>query len=207
MDVTLSPVAGSSNGAGELDESFGQEDLGYGEEEEGEDETDPLILLGAGASLRNRKRKGKKGSMLGASLIFSGTAVGAGMIALPAEMAGAGWAPSQLTLLLSWVFTYVASMLVLELSWVYSEGGIPAGFFSVAGDTIGKGGQALISLLFWFLLTCLTVAYTAGGGEQVERNHDHSAQTNAHESVDACHTMLSCTHARTKLSHSHSFAS
>lgn len=141
-----------------------EEDWSYGE---GDEEYDPLVLLGAGATLRERKRMGKKGSMLGASLIFSGTAVGAGMIALPAEMAGAGWAPSQTTLLLAWIFTYISSMLVLELSWIFAEGGQPAGFYSVAGETLGSWGQAAIALLFWFLLTCLTVAYTAGGGGQV----------------------------------------
>ena len=34
------------------------------------------------------------GSVAGASLLFAGTAVGAGMIALPAETAGAGFVPS-----------------------------------------------------------------------------------------------------------------
>jgi hypothetical protein len=47
------------------------------------------------------------GSVLGASLIFTGTAVGAGMLALPAEMAPAGFIPSEFALVACWAFTYV----------------------------------------------------------------------------------------------------
>jgi hypothetical protein len=56
-----------------------------------------------------------QGSVFGASLIFTGTAVGAGMLALPAEMAPAGFVPSEFALLACWAFTYV-SLVVLHVS-------------------------------------------------------------------------------------------
>jgi hypothetical protein len=54
------------------------------------------------------------GSVLGASLIFTGTAVGAGMLALPAEMAPAGFIPSEFALVACWAFTYVRITLFLR---------------------------------------------------------------------------------------------
>ncbi|KAL7542690.1 hypothetical protein ACHAXR_011999 [Thalassiosira sp. AJA248-18] len=120
------------------------------------------------------------GSIAGASLLFAGTAIGAGMIALPAETVDAGFVPSIFGLLLCWVFTYVTSLVTLEASWLASsssatgqgndEGsGGGAGFLSISRMALGVPGEILTAALFWFLLTAIIVAYTAEGGQLISQ--------------------------------------
>ena len=110
------------------------------------------------------------GSIAGASLLFAGTAVGAGMIALPAETLDAGFIPSISGLSVCWLFTYVTSMLTLEASWLAEEesddsnGG---GFLSISKMALGIPGEVITAALFWFLLTAIVVAYTAEGGQLI----------------------------------------
>ena len=64
---------------------------------------------------------GQEGSVIGAALLFAGTAVGAGMLALPAETAAAGFLPSELSLLMCWLFTFTTSLVTLEASWFVGQ--------------------------------------------------------------------------------------
>ena len=113
----------------------------------------------------------EEGSVIGAALLFAGTAIGAGMLALPSETAAAGFFPSELSLLLCWFFTFTTSMVTLEASWFvgqdkekFPEG---AGFLSMTRSTLGPAGELVTASMFWFLLTAIIVAYTAKGGELV----------------------------------------
>jgi tyrosine-specific transport protein len=119
--------------------------------------------------------EGGDGSIAGASLLFAGTAVGAGMIALPAETLNAGFIPSISGLSVCWLFTYVTSMLTLEASWLactqnedesgdINNGG---GFLSISKLSLGVTGEVITAALFWFLLTAIVVAYTAEGGQLI----------------------------------------
>ncbi|KAL7473574.1 hypothetical protein ACHAXS_014043, partial [Conticribra weissflogii] len=117
------------------------------------------------------------GSILGASLLFAGTAVGAGMLALPAETLSAGFIPSIFGLILCWAFTYVTSMVTLEACWLTSKletiennssasnDGDGGGFLSISKRALGSGGEIITAGLFWFLLTAIIVAYTGEGGQ------------------------------------------
>jgi len=115
------------------------------------------------------------GSIAGASLLFAGTAVGAGMIALPAETLTAGFVPSISGLSVCWLFTYVTSMLTLEASWLActqndeEESGenTGGGFLSLSKMALGVPGEVITASLFWFLLTAIVVAYTAEGGQLI----------------------------------------
>lgn len=110
------------------------------------------------------------GSILGASLLFAGTAIGAGMLALPAETLDAGFIPSIAGLCLCWAFTYVTSIVTLEASWLAVElssddnGAGGGGFLSISSRALGPPGEVVTALLFWFLLTSIVVAYTSEGG-------------------------------------------
>lgn len=121
------------------------------------------------------------GSIAGASLLFAGTAVGAGMLALPAETLSAGFIPSIFGLILCWAFTYVTSMMTLEASWLASQlestdnnnaasndadGG---GFLSISKRAFGPVGEVITAGLFWFLLTAIIVAYTGEGGQIISQ--------------------------------------
>ncbi|KAL3763684.1 hypothetical protein ACHAW5_004836 [Stephanodiscus triporus] len=129
---------------------------------------------------------GGGGSVLGASLLFAGTAVGAGAVALPAETADAGFGPSAFGLFLCWAYTYVTSLVTLEASWLSSSsssgaaasssargddhgGGGGAGFLSISRMSLGPTGEAITAALFWFLLTAIIVAYTSEGGALISR--------------------------------------
>lgn len=116
------------------------------------------------------------GSILGASLLFAGTAIGAGMLALPAETLGAGFVPSISGLALCWAFTYITSIVTLEASWLATklssdekkeEGGGEGGFLSISRRALGVPGEVVTGLLFWFLLTSIVAAYTAEGGQLI----------------------------------------
>ena len=109
----------------------------------------------------------QRGSVLGASLLFAGTAIGAGMLALPAETAASGFVPSIASLVLCWLFTLVTSLVTLEASWTVAndpnnQGS--GGFISITQDTLGPVGEGITALLFWFLLTSIVTAYTSEGG-------------------------------------------
>ena len=132
---------------------------------------------------------GGGGSVLGASLLFAGTAVGAGLLALPAETSDAGFAPSIVGLLFCWAYTYVTSLVTLEASWLSSApppreddeggggGGVGggggdgggAGFLSISRMSLGPVGEAMTASLFWFLLTAIIVAYASEGGTLISR--------------------------------------
>lgn len=120
---------------------------------------------------------GGGGSILGASLIFGGTAVGAGMLALPAETIDAGFVPTIFGLILCWMFTFVTSLVVLEASWLSTcvetcgadNEGRSGGFLSISRMALGRPGEILTAILFWFLLTAIIVAYTSEGGQLVSQ--------------------------------------
>lgn len=122
----------------------------------------------------------EQGSVLGAALLFAGTAIGAGMLALPAETAASGYVPSIASLLLCWLFTFVTSLVTLEASWTVSNsdtfnkatsrgdgGSSGGGFISISQETLGPVGEVITALLFWFLLTSIVTAYTSEGGALV----------------------------------------
>lgn len=128
-------------------------------------------------------KKEATGRVTGAALLFAGTAVGAGMLALPAETAAAGYLPTVGSLLACWAFTYTTSLVTLEATWRVSVGtsrdtqntendddsntaaaAASAGFLSISQTTLGPVGTVATVVLFWFLLTSIIVAYTAQGG-------------------------------------------
>jgi tyrosine-specific transport protein len=124
------------------------------------------------------------GSVLGASLLFAGTAIGAGALALPRETYDAGFAPSIFGLLSCWAYTYVTSMATLEASWLSMvvtsrddegngvgvvDGNDAGSFLSISRMSLGRPGEIVTASIFWFLLTALIVAYTSEGGVLISR--------------------------------------
>lgn len=116
---------------------------------------------------------------MGASLLFAGTAIGAGMLALPAETLDSGFIPTLSGLIICWIFTYTTSLATLEASWMAlqlssaarstdassSEAGGGSSFLSISRRALGMPGEIVTGVLFWFLLTAIVVAYTAEGGQ------------------------------------------
>lgn len=106
----------------------------------------------------------KSGSLLGAILLIAGCCIGAGMLGLPVISALAGFKPSLLMFLVSWLFMTTTALLLLEVNiWFSSEVSI----ISMAGRTLGIGGKIISWLCFLFLFYALGVAYIAGSGELI----------------------------------------
>lgn len=102
--------------------------------------------------------------LLGSSLIISGTALGAGMLAIPMVLAQFGLLYGTLLMVLICFGTTYAALLLLEAT-VKSGGGL--GMNSIARKTLGKGGQIVTNALLYALLICLLMAYILGASDLI----------------------------------------
>ncbi|MEI8365975.1 MAG: aromatic amino acid transport family protein [Parachlamydiaceae bacterium] len=103
----------------------------------------------------------QQSKMVGGILLISGTAVGAGMLALPISTGMAGFIPSVFLFALYSVYMTFTGLLMLEVNLWVGEGN---NLISMAKLTLGRWGQAASWILYLFLLYSLTTAYVAGGG-------------------------------------------
>ncbi|HIF9336868.1 TPA: amino acid permease [Photobacterium damselae] len=104
--------------------------------------------------------------LLGSSLIIAGTALGAGMLAIPMVLAQFGLAWGSVLMLIIWLGTTYAALLLLEAS-IKAGGGL--GMNTIARKTLGKGGQIITNGLLYALLVCLLMAYIIGSGDLVKK--------------------------------------
>lgn len=100
--------------------------------------------------------------LLGSALIVSGTALGAGMLAIPMVLAQFGLMYGTLLMALIWFGTTYAALLLLEAT-VKSDGGI--GLNSIARKRLGRRGQYVTNGLLYALLICLLMAYILGAAD------------------------------------------
>lgn len=99
--------------------------------------------------------------LLGGVLLVSGTAIGAGMLALPVVTGLAGFVPALALFVLYWLFMTFTALLILEVTlWM----GEHANLVTMARKTLGKGGAVCGWIVYLFLLYTLTTAYIAGSG-------------------------------------------
>jgi len=97
----------------------------------------------------------------GAALILGGTALGAGMLALPVVTAQAGFLPSLLIYCICWAFSACTGLLFVEIClWMPQD----ANIISMASHLLGRCGKIFAWVLYLFLFYSLSVAYVAGGG-------------------------------------------
>lgn len=104
--------------------------------------------------------------MMGSSLIIAGTALGAGMLAIPMVLAQFGLLYGTLLMVLICFGTTYAALLLLE-AIIKAGGGL--GLNSIARKTLGKQGQLLTNGLLYALLTCLLMAYILGAGDLLSK--------------------------------------
>lgn len=104
----------------------------------------------------------KSRSALGAALLVTGCCIGAGMVGLPVVSALAGFMPSVLATLFSYLFTTATGLLLLEATLWFDN---RVNLMSIAEFTLGKVGKISAMLLFLFLFYCLFVAYLDAGGQ------------------------------------------
>lgn len=104
----------------------------------------------------------KTGSLLGATLLISGCAIGAGTVVLPVVSAAAGFIPTILAMILAYFFAVITGLYFMEVVLWYQE---KTHLTTLAKFALGKTGKYLAWSFFLFLFYCLFVAYIEGGGK------------------------------------------
>ena len=104
--------------------------------------------------------------MMGSSLIIAGTALGAGMLAIPMVLSQFGLLYGTMLMVLICFGTTYAALLLLEAT-IKAGGGL--GLNSIARKTLGKKGQLITNGLLYALLICLLMAYILGAGDLLSK--------------------------------------
>ncbi|MUK78871.1 tyrosine transporter [Aliivibrio fischeri] len=104
--------------------------------------------------------------LIGSSLIISGTALGAGMLAIPMVLAQFGLLWGTALMLFICLGTTYAALLLLEAS-INVGGGL--GMNTIARKSLGKSGQIITNGLLYALLICLLMAYILGAGDLLNK--------------------------------------
>lgn len=99
-------------------------------------------------------------TMLGSIAIVAGTAIGAGMLALPLATAALGIIPAIMLLVVIWGLSAYTSLLMLEVNL---RAGVGDNLHAITGKMLGKKGQLIQGASFLSLLFALTAAYLTGG--------------------------------------------
>ncbi|MDO5483429.1 MAG: aromatic amino acid transporter [Desulfovibrionaceae bacterium] len=106
-------------------------------------------------------------TVLGGSMLVAGTAIGAGMLALPMISAGMWFFWSLGLLLISWFLMYRASQAILEVNLHYQPGD---SFHTLVRDLLGPGWSTANGLAVAFVLYILVYAYVSGGGSVIQQS-------------------------------------
>lgn len=99
--------------------------------------------------------------ILGGALLVAGTAIGAGMLALPVTTAGGGFFPAVLIFALCWLFSLATGLLFVEVTaWLPKD----ANIVTMAYKILGNPGRIFAWIVYLFLFYALSTAYVSGGG-------------------------------------------
>jgi tyrosine-specific transport protein len=101
----------------------------------------------------------EKKPLLGAILLISGTAIGAGMLAIPIATSFAGFFPSLALLALVWFFFFLTAWFILDVN-LSCPGDV--NFIGMVSRCLGKGAKAICWITYLLLLYSLTAAYISG---------------------------------------------
>jgi tyrosine-specific transport protein len=105
-----------------------------------------------------------KSKALGGILLVSGTAIGAGMLALPITTASSGFIPTFFAFLVCWFFMTVAALLLLEVNLKLAG---EKDLISMVSVTLGRVGKIIAWICYLMLLYALICAYLKGGSAWV----------------------------------------
>lgn len=100
--------------------------------------------------------------MIGCVLMILGTAVGAGMLALPLATSGANFQTTVAMMLFSWVVMTIGAFAILEVNLWFPSG---AHLISMVDKTLGKPAKQLTWVVYLLLLYSALSAYLSGMGD------------------------------------------
>lgn len=120
--------------------------------------------------------------ILGSIAIVAGTAIGAGMLALPLATAALGIVSTFVLLVIMWGLSGYTALLMLEINL---KSGIGDNVHAITGKLLGKKGQFIQGASFLSLLYALTAAYLTGGSSLfvLKAQHLFNIDLNAQLSV------------------------
>ncbi len=95
----------------------------------------------------------------GCILMLLGTAVGAGMLALPLATAQANWQTTLMMMIGSWLIMTAGAFALLEVNLWFPAG---SNFIRMAGSTIGKPAKWITWVAYLLLFYSLLCAYLSG---------------------------------------------
>jgi tyrosine-specific transport protein len=105
-----------------------------------------------------------KNKVFGGILLASGTAIGAGMLALPLSTAKSGFIPSSFAFLLCWFFMTLAALLLLEVNLRFSSDN---DLVSMTYAIFGRFSKTIAWIVYLLFLYTLIVAYLTGSSAWV----------------------------------------
>ncbi|XP_059288322.1 uncharacterized protein LOC132041637 [Lycium ferocissimum] len=122
-------------------------------------------------NLEKKIEVAKEKSFWGAVSLVIGTAVGPGMLGLPALTVKSGPLPSTISLLLTWVYVISSIILVAELSFAAMEedGVDEVSFTSLATKALGSKIGSFVALVYASLTFALLVACVSGIGSIISQ--------------------------------------
>jgi len=100
----------------------------------------------------------------GGILMVAGTAIGAGMLALPVQTASLGYIPSSLALMITAFFMSVSALYLLEVNLWFKHNST---LITMANATLGPWGKTLTWLSYLLLLYALLSAYLKGASSWI----------------------------------------
>jgi len=95
------------------------------------------------------------------SLLIGGTAIGAGMLAMPVETGQAGFFPSLFFLFITWGITLITGLMFVKIILHYKDN---VNFFSLSERVLGKIAKVCICIVYIALFLSLIFAYVKSGG-------------------------------------------
>lgn len=103
----------------------------------------------------------RQNRVIGGTLLIAGTAIGAGMIALPIASGKAGFFPTLILLVACWIYLTTTAFLFLEATlWLERDVNI----VTMAEHTLGIVGKIISWFVYLLLLYALMTAYLSGCG-------------------------------------------
>lgn len=106
-----------------------------------------------------------KTRLLGTTLFFSGCCIGAGMLGMPLITYNAGFYPSLVLFILSFLFMTATAFLLAETSFRFDD---KTSLLMMSEKLLGKPAKWITCALFLFLMYALLVAYTIGAADIIQ---------------------------------------
>lgn len=114
----------------------------------------------------SQDNKKSEPALAGGIMITAGSAIGAGIFALPVVSAGMWFSWAIVSMFIAWFCMYHASLLIMETTLHFHPG---ASFGTIVRQTLGKWPNVLNAILIMFLLYILDYAFISGGGSIVSK--------------------------------------